>query len=187
MSSSNIELREDRCARKRKIRQPQQSLFQRREAASERALWAFFDCKKRWSLSWRGRLFLVFALLLVGTLIFRGIYPFLAITHRVDAEVLVVGLGSWLCHQGRCRRVQDQPLPASILNRWPCYSGNGGYVNDFQKQPRLVLGSNDSKQMVFPANHYKWFPRDVIDRDRTYGAAVALRDWFSAARYRSAT
>src|SRR5438876_10037051 len=55
-----------------------------------RALWGLLDRKERWSLSWRGRLILASALLLVGALVLKGVYPFLAITHRVDAEVLVV-------------------------------------------------------------------------------------------------
>src|SRR5207248_6923900 len=55
-----------------------------------RAVWGLLDRKERWSLSWRGRLILASALLLVGALIFKGIYPFLATTHRVNANILVV-------------------------------------------------------------------------------------------------
>ncbi len=54
------------------------------------ALWGLFDRKQRWSLSWRGRLILISALLLVGALVFRGVYPFLATNHRIDTDVLVV-------------------------------------------------------------------------------------------------
>ena len=59
-------------------------------AAPRRAVWGLLDRKERWSLSWRGWLIVVSALLLMGGLIFKGIYPFLAITHRVKADVLVV-------------------------------------------------------------------------------------------------
>ena len=55
-----------------------------------RAVWGLLDRKERWSLSWRGRLILASALLLAGAFLFKGVYPFLATTHRVDAEVLVV-------------------------------------------------------------------------------------------------
>ena len=55
-----------------------------------RALWGLFDRKERWSLSWRGRVIVASVLLLVGALIFEGVYPFLATTHRVDADILVV-------------------------------------------------------------------------------------------------
>ena len=55
-----------------------------------RAMWGVFDRKERWSLSWRGRLILASAALLVGALCVKGVYPFLAVTNRVGADVLVV-------------------------------------------------------------------------------------------------
>src|SRR4029453_16591238 len=58
--------------------------------APRRALWGLLDRKERWSLSWRGRLILASALLLVAALVLKGVYPFLAITHRVNANILVV-------------------------------------------------------------------------------------------------
>src|SRR5947199_10205193 len=59
-------------------------------AAPRRALWGLLDRKERWSLSWRGRLVFASALLLIGALCVNGAYPFLAITHRVNANILVV-------------------------------------------------------------------------------------------------
>ena len=46
------------------------------QPAPRRTLWGLLDRKERWSLSWRGRLILASALLLVGALIFKGVYPF---------------------------------------------------------------------------------------------------------------
>ncbi|MGC2353616.1 MAG: ElyC/SanA/YdcF family protein [Candidatus Udaeobacter sp.] len=148
------------------------------EAASERALWGFFDCKKRWSLSWRGRLFLVFALLLVGTLIFRGIYPFLAITHRVDAEVLVVE--GWVHGYAIKAGVAEFKINhyQQVFSTGGPVQGNGGYVNDFQTS--ASVGAERLKANGIPSESLQMVPSHVIDRDRTYGAAVALRDWFSA-------
>ena len=60
------------------------------QAPPVRAMWAAFDRKERWSLSWRGRLIAASLLLLVGALVLEGIYPFLATTHRVNANILVV-------------------------------------------------------------------------------------------------
>src|SRR5690349_12781713 len=49
-----------------------------------------FSKRERWGLSRRGWL-IVFALLSSGTsIILLSAHPFLAVTHRVDAEVLVV-------------------------------------------------------------------------------------------------
>ena len=63
------------------------------QSAPHRALWGLFDRKERWSLSWRGWLAFAFALFVVGALVLKGIYPFLAITHRVNVDVLVVEAG----------------------------------------------------------------------------------------------
>src|SRR5947199_10816158 len=60
------------------------------QAASARAMWGVFDRKERWSLSWRGRLIVASALLLVSALVLKCVYPFLAITHPVNANILVV-------------------------------------------------------------------------------------------------
>src|SRR5206468_241427 len=61
------------------------------QPAPPRAFWGLFDRKERWALSWRGRVILAFALVLVGALFLRGVYPFLATTHRLGADVLAVG------------------------------------------------------------------------------------------------
>ena len=46
--------------------------------------------KKRWGLSWRGRLTLAAALLALACGWMLEIQPFLAVTHRVDADYLVM-------------------------------------------------------------------------------------------------
>src|ERR1017187_2008452 len=53
-------------------------------------LWGMFTRRERWGLSWRGRGLLALALLLVGWALVLNIHPFLAVTHRVPAKVLVV-------------------------------------------------------------------------------------------------
>src|SRR5436189_5294163 len=55
-----------------------------------RAMWGVFVRKERWSLSWRGRLIVASTVLLLVALVLKGVYPFLAITHRVNANILVV-------------------------------------------------------------------------------------------------
>src|SRR6266404_3542687 len=60
------------------------------QAVPTRAMWGLVHRKERWSLSWRGRLILAFALLVASALLLKSVYPFLATTHRVDADVLVV-------------------------------------------------------------------------------------------------
>src|SRR5437867_13439926 len=145
-------------------------------AAPRRALWGLLDRKERWSLSWRGRLILASALLLVGALIFKGVYPFLATTHRVDAEVLVVE--GWI-HEYAIRAALKEFQSnhyARIFTTGGPVEGSGGYINDYCTWAsvgadllRMNGLANGSVQMV---------PSRVMDRDRTYGSAVALRNWF---------
>ena len=44
----------------------------------------------RWTLSMRAKLLLLGLLVTISVVTFFGIYPFLAVTHRVDADILVV-------------------------------------------------------------------------------------------------
>jgi uncharacterized SAM-binding protein YcdF (DUF218 family) len=143
-----------------------------------RAFWGLFDRKDRWALSWRGRLFLVSALLFAGVLIFKGVYPFLAITHRVDADVLVVE--GWV-HEYAIRagvaEFKTNHYQQAFSTGGPV-QGNGGYVNDFQTS--ASVGAELLKANGIPSESLQMVPSPVIARDRTYSAAVALRDWFSA-------
>ena len=100
-----------------------------------RALWGLLDRKERWSLSWRGRLILALilasALLLVGALILKGVYPFLATTHRVNANILVVE--GWI-HEYAIRAALKEFQSnhyARIFTTGGPVEGTGGYINDY--------------------------------------------------------
>ena len=145
-------------------------------AAPRRALWGLLDRKERWSLSWRGRLILASALLLVGALIFKGVYPFLATTHRVDAEVLVVE--GWI-HEYAIRAALKEFQSnhyARIFTTGGPVEGTGGYINDYCTS--ASVGADLLKKWGLPDERLQMVPSRVMDRDRTYGSAVALRNWF---------
>src|SRR6201982_18906 len=93
------------------------------------ALWGLFDRKERWSLSWRGRLIVASALLLVGALVLEGVYPFLAITHRVNANVLVVE--GWIHEyaiRAAVKEFQSNHYEHVFATGGPV-AGSGGYIN----------------------------------------------------------
>lgn len=146
------------------------------QVAPCRAMWGLFDRRERWSLSWRGRLILASALLLVGALVLKGVYPFLAITHRVDANILVVE--GWV-HDYAIRAAIEEFRRGSyqrVFTTGGPVEGSGGYINDYNTAASVAADllrknglSNESLQMV---------PSRVMDRDRTYGSAVVLRNWF---------
>jgi uncharacterized SAM-binding protein YcdF (DUF218 family) len=146
------------------------------QAAPAYAMWGLVYRKERWSLSWRGRLILAFALLLVGALLLKGVYPFLAITHRVDADVLVVE--GWV-HEYATRAAVEEFRSNSyqrVLTTGGPVEGTGGYINDYYTA--ASVGADLLKRSGLSDESVQMVPSHVMDRDRTYGSAVALRNWF---------
>src|SRR6266581_662228 len=136
------------------------------QAAPVRAMWGMFDRKKRWSLSWRGRVVVASALLLVGAVVLKGVYPFLAITHRVNANVLVVE--GWV-HKYAIQAAANEFKSGSY--QWVFVTGgpvvgNGGYVND--QQTSASVGADGLRKAGMQADLIQMVPSHVNERDRTY-------------------
>jgi uncharacterized SAM-binding protein YcdF (DUF218 family) len=145
-------------------------------ATPVRAMWGVFDRKERWSLSWRGRLIVASAVLLVGAMVFKGVYPFLAITHRANANILVVE--GWIHEYGiraAVKEFQSNHYEHVFATGGPVV-GSGGYINDFYTS--ASVGADLLKKCGLPDQRVQMVPSRVMDRDRTYGSAVALKNWF---------
>ena len=139
-------------------------------------MWGLFDRKERWSLSWRGRLIVASTVLLLGALVLKGVYPFLAITHRVNANILVVE--GWIHEyaiQAAVKEFQNNRYQRVFTTGGPV-GGNGGYINDFMTS--ASVGADLLKRWGVPEERLHMVPCRVMDRDRTYASAVALRNWF---------
>jgi uncharacterized SAM-binding protein YcdF (DUF218 family) len=146
------------------------------EAGPRRAMWGLFDRKERWALSWRGRVIVGSVLLLVGALICEGVYPFLATTHRVNANILVVE--GWIHEyaiRAAVKEFQSKQYQRVFTTGGPV-GGTGGYINDFYTS--ASVGADLLKRCGLPDERLQMVPSRVMDRDRTYGSAVALRNWF---------
>src|SRR6266550_50513 len=140
-----------------------------------RAVWGLFDRKERWSLSWRGRLIVASALLLVGALVLKGVYPFLAITHRVNANILVVE--GWIPEyaiRAAVKEFQSNHYQRVFTTGGPV-EGTGGYINDYQTS--ASVGADLLTKCGLPNESVQMVPSRVMDRDRTYDSAIALRNW----------
>ena len=146
------------------------------QPAPPRAFWGLFDRKERWALSWRGRVILAFALVLVGALFLRGVYPFLATTHRLGADVLAVE--GWV-HEYAIQATADEFRSGSyrrVFTTGGPVEGIGAYINDFQTSASVA--AELLKKVGVPDESLQMVPSRVMDRDRTYASAVALRNWF---------
>jgi uncharacterized SAM-binding protein YcdF (DUF218 family) len=142
----------------------------------EKALGGLLVRRYRWGLSRAAKFLLTTVVLAIGTTIFFGAYPFLAVTHRVDTDVLVVE--GWV-HPYAARAALEEFRNHSyrqIFTTGGPVVGNGGYINDYQTAANV--GANLLKKEGIPATLIQVVPSHVIGRDRTFSSAVALRDWF---------
>jgi uncharacterized SAM-binding protein YcdF (DUF218 family) len=132
--------------------------------------------KERWGLSWRGWLILVLLGFLTAVLLLLTAEPFLAETHRVNSDTLVVE--GWI-HEYAIRRAVEEFRKGSyqrVLSTGGPVVGNGRYVNDYQTS--ASVGADELKKRGVPSQMVQMVPSRVMNRDRTYGSAVALREWF---------
>lgn len=137
-----------------------------------------FVHRPRWGLSWRGRLValcLAFSLL---ALLIKGIHPFLALNKEVSAKILVVE--GWVSS------------PARLFAITKFYEG--GYermyvVGSPVKAAQLTQHASDTYASVaaeelvrfgFPQSLFESVPTTQLPRNRTFGCASTLRDWFKS-------
>lgn len=137
--------------------------------------WRIFVRKERWSLSSRGWLILACGLVVATAVFLRGVYPFLAVTHRVDSDVLVVE--GWV-HEYAIRSAAEEFRTHAyrrVFTTGGPVTGSGGYINDFQTA--ASVGADLLRKAGVPEQSLQMVPSRVMDRDRTFSSATALRDW----------
>ena len=139
-------------------------------------LWGILKRKERWGFSWRGWLLLTSAGLVAAYFALLNIYPFLAVTHRVNTNVLVVdGAVQRYAIRGGAEEFKNGSY-ARIFTTGGPVEGNGGYTNDYNTSASVAAES--LQKFGVPGDLVQMVPSRVFARERTYSAAVALRDWF---------
>jgi uncharacterized SAM-binding protein YcdF (DUF218 family) len=140
------------------------------------ALSGLFVRKECWRLSHRGwLLFLLLFFGLAGGFLFT-IYPLLAVTHRVDGKVLVVE--GWIHEYGiraAATEFKTGAFERVFVTGGPV-AGTGPYINDYNTA--ASVGADRLKQAGLAESAVQMVPSRISGRDRTYSAAIALRDWF---------
>lgn len=138
-------------------------------------MWGMIDRRERWSLSWRGRFALLAALLICGLWVLRHLYPFLALSDRVNADTLVVeGWVHEYAIRDAVKEFKGSHYQRVFATGGPV-GGTGGYINDFYTS--ASVGADLLKKWGIPEERLQMVPSRVMDRDRTYESAVALRKW----------
>ena len=121
---------------------------------------------------------ILLGLLALGLITLFGVYPFLALTQPVDANVLVVE--GWVhpyAIQAGAEEFRAHHYRQIFTTGGPVV-GRGGYINDYQTS--ASNGADLLKKTGIPAELIQMVPSHIIGRDRTYSSAIALRDWFRA-------
>jgi hypothetical protein len=142
---------------------------------SSQKRWGILVRKERWGLSWHGWLIVPVVVLGLVWALVRGIYPFLAVTHRVDAPVLVVE--GWV-HEYAIHIAVEEYRTRSYQHIYTTggpVAGSGSYINDYNTT--ASVGAGRLRAAGIPNGVLQMVPSRVMSRDRTYASAVALRDW----------
>src|SRR5215469_16819510 len=96
--------------------------------------YGMFVRKERWGLSWRGRCVMLAFILFFAWLIFFKIHPFLAVTHRENAKILVVeGWVHPFVIRAAVKEFQTGQYDRVFVTGGPV-PGSGGYVNDYNTE-----------------------------------------------------
>jgi uncharacterized SAM-binding protein YcdF (DUF218 family) len=134
--------------------------------------------KERWGLSWRGWLLLLGILLGCGAAWMVTIYPFLAQTRRVDANVLA--MEGWVHDFGALAAIEEFKSGAyqKIYTTGGPVEGSGPYTSDWNTT--ASVGASLLTKLGAPSAIVQMAASHVSDRDRTYSSAVALREWLRA-------
>jgi len=138
-------------------------------------LWGIIRLKERWGLSWHGRLFVTSVVLFATYAVVLNVHPFLAVTHRVNAKILVVE--GWM-NEYAIRAGADEFKTGDyehIITTGGPVAGSGGYTNDYDTFARV--GARRLKAAGLADESVQMVPSHVIGRDRTYSSAIALRRW----------
>ena len=158
-----------------KTAEPQR--FQSTSLPRQRALGGFLVRRYRWGLSRWAKIALLILMLGFGVIVLFGAYPYLAVTHQVNADVLVVE--GWVHPYAIDASVEEFKRGSyqRIFTTGGPVVGKGGYINDYQTS--ASVGADLLKQAGAPAELVQMVPSHVIGRDRTYSSAVALREWWA--------
>src|SRR6266498_729933 len=142
---------------------------------SSQKLWGILTCKERWGFSWRGRLILALLGFSTAVLLLLNVQPFLAETHRVNTNVLVVE--GWI-HEYAIRAAEKEFETGRyqhVFTTGGPVTGIGHYVNDYQTS--ASVGAALLKNAGVPPDFVHLVPSRVLDPARTYVAPAAVREW----------
>lgn len=142
----------------------------------ESKLWGMFTRKPRWAISLKGWLVLIALVGVTSWLFVSNIYTFLAVNKPVSANLLVVE--GWVHDYAIRAGVEEFRTGkyAGVFATGGPVAGTGDYTSDFKTSAHVGAGLLLSSGL--PPESLVMVPSRVSSRDRTYGAARALKQYF---------
>lgn len=140
-------------------------------------VWGLFNRRERWGLSMRGWGAVGMIVLLLGSAVLAGIFPFLAISSPVPSEVLVVeGWVPMFTIRAAAQEIEAHGYRQVFTTGGPI-GGTGPYSSEYTTSAHVAYTRLIS--VGVSTNLLHKVPSKIRDRDRTYSAALALRSWFT--------
>ncbi len=140
-----------------------------------RFLGGLFVQKMRWTLSWKGRCIVFAALVGSGIFAFQTVRPFLAVTRRVPTDYLVVE--GWISPESVDRAADEfskrgyrQIFTTGGPVRSHAHPGSTSTLAEWAAGELLKAG--------VPPTAVQAIPCQADLNDRTYNAALAVKQWF---------
>lgn len=143
-----------------------------------RVVLGIFDRRMRWGLSGWGKVTLLLLCLAVFVVTWLNIYSFFAISKRVSSDLLAVE--GWVPDYA-IRVAADEYRAGAykiLLTTGGPVQGMGGYVNDYSTA--ASIGATRLRALGFTDEQLQMVPSRVLQRDRTYASAIALKEWLAA-------
>jgi hypothetical protein len=129
--------------------------------------------------SWQGWLLLIIFVTLSTVIIGRGLHPFLAITQPMRGEILIVE--GWAPDQ-----VLKQALDEFNTHNYQLLVTAGGpltsgfFLSEYKNYAELCAVS--LKRLGMDSTRLVMVIVPLVDQDRTYASALAVRDWLNASQ-----
>jgi hypothetical protein len=145
-----------------------------KKSGKSTALFGLVKRKEKWTLSWRGRLAALAAVLIFGVAFIYWVHPFLAVTEPIDAQYLVVE--GWLPNYS----LEEAITEFKSKNYKMIFTVGADPLIGVNLEPGDSLAIEAYKRLKWMGmsdDQVKAVPAHIKYRNRTFQSAVALRKW----------
>jgi uncharacterized SAM-binding protein YcdF (DUF218 family) len=158
-----------------KLQKGEVSMSEQKGVANHKSVFAGLLVQRpRWGLSWKGWLLALVLMAGAAGLLAWRVHPFLAVTDRQETEFLVVE--GWIDRaaiRAAVKEFRNGSYQRVFTTGGPVHGSDG--TNIYSTSASIAAGR--LRAGGIPAEKVQMVPSFVRQRDRTYSAAVALRNY----------